>query len=109
MPRRRISAYLTWFLSIILTIALIVPALSSGVSGQISNQPNAWTPELSIKVKGVGGVRVSPDGKRVVYTVNEAVMAAEKSEYLTQIWMANADGSERYQMTFGEKSSGSPD
>jgi len=109
MLRRSFSADLNRFLCFILTIALIVPALSSGVSSQTSNQPDVWTPELSMKVKGVGGVRVSPDGKRVVYTVNEAVMAAEKSEYLTQIWMANADGSETYQMTFGEKSSGSPD
>ncbi len=62
-----------------------------------------------MKVKGVGGVRVSPDGRRVVYTVNEAVMAAEKSEYLTQVWMANADGSDAYQMTFGEKPSTNPD
>jgi Tol biopolymer transport system component len=60
-------------------------------------------------VKGVGGVSVSPDGKRVLYTVNEAVMTADKSEYLTQIWSANADGSESRQMTFAEKSSGSPD
>jgi len=109
MSRRSFSTGSIRLLSFILTIALVVPALSSGTRSQTSNQPNAWTPELSMKVKGVGGVRVSPDGRRVVYTVNEAVMAAEKSEYLTQIWMANADGSDAYQMTFGEKPSTNPD
>src|SRR5262245_11403536 len=109
MSRRIFSADSTRLLSFILTIAFVVPAFSSGARSQTPNQPDAWTPELSMKVKGVGGVRVSPDGKRVVYTVNEAVMAAEKSEYLTNIWMANADGSDTYQMTFAEKSSGNPD
>ncbi len=109
MSRQSFSAGSTRLLSFILTIALAVPALSSGARSQTSNQPSAWTPELSMKVKAVGGVRVSPDGKRVVYTVNEAVMTAEKSEYLTQVWMANADGSDAYQMTFGDKSSANPD
>ncbi len=100
-------------LSFILAIALAVSALSSGARIATANQPSAqpsqWTPELSMKVKAVGGVKVSPDGRRVLYTVNESVMTAEKSEYLTQIWMANADGSDAYQMTFGEKPSGNPD
>ena len=68
----------------------------------------AWTPELAMKLKNVGAVRVSPDGKRVAYTVAEAIMTPEKSEYVTQIYMANTDGSDSYQVTFGEKSSTDP-
>src|SRR5262249_10431836 len=109
MSHRRFPADSTKFLSVILTIALSVQALSACPRGEPSNQPGAWTPELAMKVKAVGGVRVSPDGKKVVYTVNEPVMTAEKSEYLTQIWMANSDGSDANQMTFGEKSSGDAD
>ncbi len=109
MPHRSFSADSTRFLSFILTIALSVPALSIGTRIEASNQPAVWTPELSMKVKAVGGVRVSPDGKRVLYTVNESVMTAEKSEYLTQIWMANADGADASQMTFSDKSSSNPD
>ncbi len=97
------------FLSLISTIALAILALSGASRGEASDQAAAWTPELSMKVKAVGGVQVSPDGKRVLYTVNEPVMTAEKSEYLTQIWMANTDGSDAFQMTFGEKSSTNPD
>jgi len=67
-----------------------------------------WTPEEMMKVKSVGSVQVSPDGKRVVYAVTEPVMTEDKSEYLTQIWMAAADGSGSYQFTFGEKTSSNP-
>src|SRR5437868_4525915 len=67
-----------------------------------------WTPEMQLKVKAVGAPRVSPDGRRVVYTVNEAVMTADRSEFVTQIWMATTDGKENYQITFGDKSSSNP-
>src|SRR5215468_778453 len=109
MARRSFSAGSTKFLSFILTIALGVPALSFVTRSETSDQATVWTPELSMKVKAVGGVQVSPDGKRVLYTVNEPVMTSEKSEYLTQIWMASADGGDAYQMTFGEKPSTNPD
>jgi dipeptidyl aminopeptidase/acylaminoacyl peptidase len=71
-------------------------------------QPSAWTPELMMKVRPVGPVRVSPDGRRVAYAVTDAVMAADKSEYVTQIYAANADGSSPVQLTFGDKSSTNP-
>ena len=67
-----------------------------------------WTPEEMMKVKGVGTVQVSPDGKRVAYCVTEPVMTEDKSEYLTQIWLAAADGSGSFQFTRGEKSSENP-
>ncbi len=67
-----------------------------------------WTPELAMKVKGVGNVRVSPDGRRVVYTVSESVMTSDKSEYVTQLWLVNSDGRDAMQLTFAEKSSDNP-
>jgi dipeptidyl aminopeptidase/acylaminoacyl peptidase len=74
----------------------------------LADEPKAWTPELSMKLKGIGVVRVSPDGRRVAYVVTQAVMTPEKSEYLSQIHMANADGSDAVQLTFAEKSSTNP-
>jgi dipeptidyl aminopeptidase/acylaminoacyl peptidase len=68
----------------------------------------AWEPELHLKLKAVGAPRVSPDGKRMVYTVNEAVMAPDKSEFVTQIWMANLDTKQSIQLTYGDKSSTNP-
>src|SRR5262245_63842443 len=84
MARRSFSAGSTKFLSFILTIALGVPALSFVTRSETSDQATVWTQELSMKVKAVGGVEVSPDVKRALYTVNEPVMPSEKSEYLTQ-------------------------
>jgi len=71
-------------------------------------QTSRWTPELQLKTRVVGSPRVSPDGKRVVYTVNEAMMAPDRSEFVTQIWLATTDGKENFQITFGEKSSTNP-
>jgi len=67
-----------------------------------------WTPEEMMKVKPVGSVRVSPDGMRVLFTVTEPVMTEDKSESLTQIWMAAADGTGAFPFTFGDKSSTNP-
>src|ERR1043165_7625830 len=67
-----------------------------------------WDPETQMKVKAVGAPRVSPDGKRVVYTVNEAVMTPDRSEFVSQIWMGNIATKQNIQLTFGEKSSTNP-
>ena len=88
----------------VLKIALLILA-AAGLAFPLQAQ---WTPEEMMKVKAVGGVQVSPDGRRVVYTVTEPVMTEDKSEYLTQIWMAAADGSGSCQFTFGEKTSSNP-
>ena len=70
--------------------------------------PTTWTPELQVKTRGVGTPRVSPDGRRVVYTISDAVMTADKSEFVTQIWLASTDGKENFQLTFNDKSSTNP-
>lgn len=82
---------------------LLVTFTFAAASGQ-----NTWTPELQVNLKAVGSPRVSPDGKRVVYTVDEPVMTADKSEFVTQIWMAATDGKDNRQITFGDKSSMNP-
>ncbi len=84
-----------------------VCAISVFLFGETNAQAN-WTPEMQVKTKAVGAAQVSPDGRRVAYTVNEAVMTADKSEFVTQIWMANTDGREAFQVTFGDKSSSNP-
>ena len=68
----------------------------------------AWDPEMQLKVRAVGTPRVSPDGKRMVYTVSEALTTPEKSEFVSQIWMANIAAKENVQITFGDKSSTNP-
>src|ERR1044071_1394881 len=88
------------FLQTILRFAclLLVAAVPATLFAQ--STPSGWTPELAMKVKGIGTVRVSPDGRKVAYTVSDAVMTPDKSEYVTQIWLVNNDGSDAMQLTF---------
>ena len=50
----------------------------------------------------------SPDAQWVAYTEVRAIGEAERSEQLTQIFLARADGSRRFQLTRSEKSSSAP-
>ncbi|HLK67486.1 MAG TPA: S9 family peptidase [Bryobacteraceae bacterium] len=70
--------------------------------------PVAWTPEFSLQFKTVGNVIPSPDGSRVAWTQTESVMDPEHSEMLTHIFLSNADGSHRMQLTRGDKSCSAP-
>ncbi len=85
---------------------LLVGWLVSAVQAQPVAE--GWTPELMLKVRRVASVRPSPDGRRVAYTVAEAVMTEDRSEFVSQIWVANSDGSDAMQMTFATKSSTNP-
>jgi dipeptidyl aminopeptidase/acylaminoacyl peptidase len=67
-----------------------------------------WTPELSMKVKTVTPPVPSPDGRMAVWTQTQAVMDGEKSEMLTHVFLAGADGRGRVQLTRGEKSANAP-
>src|SRR5262249_29608832 len=60
------------------------------------------------KLRQVSSVQVSPDGKRVVFAVREALTDGEHSEYLTQLHLAKSDGTEGVQLTHGTKSSDNP-
>ena len=92
-------------MSFIKPIFLVVFILSATI---LTTAQTTWSPETQVKTRVVGGPRISPDGKRVVYTVNDAAMTADKSEFVTQVWLASSDGKENYQVTFNEKSSTNP-
>ena len=74
----------------------------------LAQAPVAWTPEFSLQFKTIGGVIPGPDGSRVAWTQTESVMEPERSETLTHIFLANADGSRRVQLTRGDKSCTAP-
>lgn len=63
---------------------------------------------MQVKTRAVASPRLSPDGKRVTYTINDAVMTADKSEFVTQIWIGTTDGEQTFPITNGEKSSTNP-
>ncbi|ULQ55653.1 S9 family peptidase [Flavihumibacter rivuli] len=85
---------LTWLL------LLVIPVL-------VSAQTN-WSPDQLLKIKNISAAEVSPDGKRVAYTIREAVMTDDRSEYVNQIWISAIDGSNAFQLTRGDKSNNNP-
>lgn len=68
----------------------------------------SWTPELQMQVRSVAEVTPSPDGAWAAWTETSAIIEAEKSENLTQIFLGRADGSRRFQLTRGDKSASAP-
>lgn len=83
----------------------------------LSQTVKNWSPEQTMKMKNIGAVVPSPDASKVLYTVREAVMTDDKSEYVHQVFLCNADarpddpvgrGSGTIQLTKGEKNSSSP-
>ncbi|HXB34150.1 MAG TPA: S9 family peptidase [Puia sp.] len=67
-----------------------------------------WSPEQCMKLKNITSVRVSPDGSKVLYTVRQAMMTEDRSEYVNQIYLANIDGSNTIPLTQGDKNNSSP-
>jgi dipeptidyl aminopeptidase/acylaminoacyl peptidase len=61
-----------------------------------------------MEMRQIGGVQVSPDGKRVAFTIRDALMDGERSEYRTHIHLVNADGTNQIQLTCDEVSSDNP-
>lgn len=61
-----------------------------------------------MKVKSIGDVQVSPDDYHVCFTVTEAVMTDRKSEYLTHIYVADADRSNTIQYISGDSTCTQP-
>lgn len=58
---------------------------------------NRMSPEVLWAMGRVGGVQVSPDGKRVLYSVSYYSVEQDKSN--SDLFMMNADGTGKYQLT----------
>lgn len=87
---------------------LLVALLLAGSAASLSARDDGWTAETMMQVRRVTAVTPSPDGARVAFVVGEAVMDGEKSEWLSHVHLAAADGSGSRQLTRGDKSASSP-
>ncbi|MGB8194148.1 MAG: DPP IV N-terminal domain-containing protein, partial [Chitinophagaceae bacterium] len=85
---------------------LLLLLVSSSLS--LAQTKTYWSPEQCLQMKNITAVRVSPDGRKVLYTVREAVMSDERSEYINQVFVSNTDGSNVIQLTRGDKNSSNP-
>ncbi len=61
-----------------------------------------------MQIRNIGSVVPSPDAQWIAYTQIKAVADGEHSEQVSQIYLARADGSRRFQLTRGDKSSSAP-
>ena len=94
------------YLSVIL-ICLTITTAPLQAQDETAEKP-VWTPAFSMEFRSINGVTMSPDGSKVAYVVRTPVMEGEKSEYLSHIWIASADGKVNFQYTRGEKSATNP-
>ena len=59
-----------------------------------------------LTLKTAGGAQISPDGKRVAYTVTYGDF--KQDAFVTQIWLADTASGKTFQLTRGDKSSTNP-
>jgi dipeptidyl aminopeptidase/acylaminoacyl peptidase len=52
-----------------------------------------WTIDETMKIRKVDHVRISSDGRRVLFVARSAILEGDKGEYRTSIYVANTDGS----------------
>src|SRR5271170_5410044 len=68
----------------------------------------AQTPTIdeSLSMKSPSDAQISPDGRYVAYTVQQANW--DENEFVQQVWIADVAAGERYQLTSSKKSSQRP-
>ena len=88
--------------------ALLLALASVGTPDAAAQEDARWTPALSMRYHAVSGTALSPDGSRVAFVLREPLMEGPQSEYVSHIWMGDADGSRVSQWTRGDASAGSP-
>jgi len=91
----------------VIAISIFVFALSCVPAAIATAQENRrFTVEELLKVRRVGDPQVSPDGKRVAFTIGEVNWDANK--VVTQIYVMAIDGANVKQLTSGASSATSP-
>src|SRR5215207_6828873 len=86
---------------------VIVPVvLLIGLCSLVAAQNRTYTIEELMKVRRVGDPQVSPDGKRVAFTIGDVNFDANR--IITQIYVVSIDGSGLKHLTSGDRSSSAP-
>jgi dipeptidyl aminopeptidase/acylaminoacyl peptidase len=64
------------------------------------------TVEDLMLLRSVGSPRISPDGRRIAYTITETDF--DQDAYVSQIWLVDVESGQTVQLTRGKKSSSGP-
>jgi dipeptidyl aminopeptidase/acylaminoacyl peptidase len=86
------------------TLSIILPLALVGSPAGASDKGRVPTIDDLLSIKSVGGVAISPDGKRVAYTLRQTDFKADA--FIDHIWIADPVSGRQYQLTRGEKSTG---
>lgn len=78
------------------------------VSSSYGQTKSYWSPDQTIKMKNITAVRVSPDGQKVVYAVREAIMTDDRSEFVNQLYLTDANGSQTVRLSKSDKNNSNP-
>ena len=92
----------------LLIIFIYISTFILSVHEGFAQSKTNWSPEQCLKLKNITAVVPSPDGSKVAYTVREAVMTDDRSEYVNQVFLCSSDGSNTIQLTRGDKNSSNP-
>ncbi|WP_395811637.1 TolB family protein, partial [Daejeonella sp.] len=84
----------------------LIGLLILGLSSVIAQTKSNWSPTQTIKHKVISTVRVSPDGKKVVYAVKELKTIEGKSDFINHLFIS--DNTNTIQLTQGEKNNINP-
>ena len=88
---------------LLVAIGLSVILFASFASAQTSGH---YAVEDLLKIRRVGDPQISPDGKRVAFTIGDVDVDANRT--VTQIYIMSSAGGEMKQLTSGASSSSSP-
>jgi dipeptidyl aminopeptidase/acylaminoacyl peptidase len=93
----------------LLSFAVCFPATAlNRAAAQTGSVMSGWTIDETMKVRNVDHVRISPDGLRVLFTVTAAVRTDDRSEYVSQVHLANLNGSDDRRLTADTSSATHP-
>ena len=96
------------FVFLILTISLHVQLAEIKEDQAKTEEPRVLSARDTLRINGVSGARISPDGQWVLYTKQIRDMEDKDLKSTTHIWRVRIDGSDRRQMTYGTASCTSP-
>ncbi len=68
-----------------------------------------WFPVNTLAIQRITSLDVSPDGRRIAFTVMQAVMTCEPSGFQSQVYLADSEGSQPVRLIAGECSSFAPE
>ena len=87
-------------------VVVLVPVFLLVLASLATGQTRTYTVEDLLKVRRVDNPRVSPDGRRVVFTIGDVNFDANR--IVTQVYVTSIDGGEVKRLTSGESSSSAP-